>query len=187
MDLDKELKLIDMAKSYTPYIFVITDNKNLRRYCEEYFSKCDNIVVVDDALLDINDENKLIEILKKNNVLLKNCDKKVEKIRLSRLSEEENVSDEELEYALYNRLIWKREFLYSNHKSLIILSDEATSLLAVRQNASLSSVSKFYYLDDIIKYDQNGVENPYYKSYYIDKYEEDIKSEIQNVRKKFKT
>lgn len=176
-----------MAKSYTPYIFVITDNKNLRRYCEEYFSKCDNIVVVDDALLDINDENKLIEILKKNNVLLKNCDKKVEKIRLSRLSEEENVSDEELEYALYNRLICKREFLYSNHKSLIILSDEATSLLAVRQNASLSSVSKFYYLDDIIKYDQNGVENPYYKSYYIDKYEEDIKSEIQNVRKKFKT
>ena len=142
--LKEKLDLItySIKQSAFAYLFVISDDEEVRNYFINNISTLENVDVIDDSKID--SDVPLIDALKEKNVLLLNPDTKAEELK--------NINCKDDSYnSLYYRLVLKREFLWRNKKMIIVVTDEknATSLLHVNQ--SLASSCSFHFIDDYIK------------------------------------
>jgi len=142
--LKEKLDLITytIKHSAIAYLFVVSDDLEIRNYFIDNISKIDNVSVVDDSK-EQNDITLMNELSNKN-VLLLNADVKAEQLRIL------NNRDESYN-ALYYRLVFKREFLWENRKTIIVVADEKTIIPLLQGNQSLASTSLFHFIDDYIK------------------------------------
>lgn len=135
-----------ISKSITlcafPYIFVISNDKYIRDYFIERISYLKNVSVIDES--KANSEIELKDKLEVGNILLLNTDKKDNEIR-NLINKDENYN------ALYYRLVFLREYLWKNKKTIIIVCDEKTIEPLLHENQSLASTSSFHFIDDQIK------------------------------------
>ncbi len=130
--LNHKLNLILKTIKYNgyAYLFIISNDVNIRNYFFKNISTLESIVIIDDS--KIVDDNIIIDnIIKKKNILLTNI----------------NINNID---SLYYRLVFKRELLWDNNKTIIIISDEKTILPLLQTNQSLASVSSFQFIDDYI-------------------------------------
>ena len=120
--LKEKLDLItySIKQSAFAYLFVVSDDEEIRNYFIDNISKIDNVNVIDDSKID--SDVPLIDALKEKNVLLLNPDIKAEELK--------SINDKDDSYnSLYYRLVLKREFLWKNKKMIIVVTDEKMPLL----------------------------------------------------------
>lgn len=142
--LNEQLDLItySIKQSAFAYLFVVSDDDEVRNYFIDKISNIENVSVIDDS--KIESDVPLINALKEKNVLLLNSEIKAEELR--------KIKNNDDSYpALYYRLVYKREFLWENRKTIIVVTDEKTANSLLQENQSLASASSFYFIDDYIK------------------------------------
>ena len=144
--LRKRLDLItySIKQSAFPYLFVVSDDIEIRNYFIDNIARIENVSVIDDNKME-NDETLMNELNEKN-VLLLNADIKAEQLRIL------NNYDESYN-SLYYRLVFKREFLWRNRKTIIVVADEKTITPLLQGNQSLASTSSFHFIDDHVRED----------------------------------
>lgn len=138
--LEMELERIKNAISSNafPYLFLVSNEENVRNYFVTNISTLDGISTIDDIKITHEELKKKLET-KKGILYIENENKKM-------------YDDNSLYYAL----VAKREILWDNRKTIIIVCDEKTSISLLSTNASLSTASWFYFLDDVIKDKENS-------------------------------
>lgn len=142
--LKEKLDLItySIKQSAFAYLFVISDDEEIRNYFIDNISRIDNVNVVDDS--KIESDVPLIDALKEKNVLLLNPDIKADELK--------NINGKDDSYnSLYYRLVLKREFLWKNKKMIIVVTNEENATSLLQENQSLASTSSFHFIDDYIK------------------------------------
>ena len=142
--------ILTIKLSGFPYIFVVSDDGNIRNYFINNIRNLDNVITIDDS--EIESDVPLIEALTKKNVLLLNVDSKAKELKKM----VDSMRNKETSYnSLYYRLVLKREFLWKHKKSIIVVSDEKTIVPLIQENQSLASTSVFHFVDDYIKEQEN--------------------------------
>lgn len=141
--LKNELNKITLSIKWNanPYLFVVSDDIDIRNYFIENISNLETVSVVDDSK---RDDIAFVEAIKDNNILLLNSNMRCNQ-------EKKEMGLPESHNALYYRLVMNREFLWKIKKTLIIVCDEETVIPLLNDNQSLASVSNFYFIDDYIK------------------------------------
>ena len=142
--LKEKLDLItySIKQSAFAYLFVISDDEEVRNYFINNISTLENVDVIDDSKID--SDVPLIDALKEKNVLLLNPDIKAEELK--------NINCKDDSYnSLYYRLVLKREFLWKNKKMIIAVINEKNAISLLHENQSLASTSSFHFIDDYIK------------------------------------
>lgn len=133
--LKEELKRIKYAIKLNvfAYMFIVSNYEQMRNYFSSQISVMEEIQVVDSLVMTRDEFNKkfmsnkgLLYIENRNNIEL-----------------DDN--------SLYLSLVLKRDFLWEKGKTIIVICSEEIAKYLLSQNASLSSTSRFYYIDDIIK------------------------------------
>ncbi|MDO4962657.1 MAG: hypothetical protein Q4E75_00940 [bacterium] len=142
--LKEKLDLITYSIKHSAfaYLFVVSDDVEIRNYFIDNISRMENVSVIDDS--KIESDKTLMDQLNDKNVLLLNADVKAEQLRIL------NNRDESYN-SLYYRLVFKREFLWKNRKTIIVVADEKTIIPLLQENQSLASASSFHFIDDQIK------------------------------------
>ena len=137
--------MFGIKKSANAFIFIVSDDVDIRNYFIDNISALDNIITIDDNIIET--DVPLIEALNKKNVLLLNPEMKAKKLK----ELHDSTRNKETDYnALYYRLVLKREFLWEHERSLIVVTDEQTIIPLLQTNQSLASASSFYFIDDYI-------------------------------------
>lgn len=137
--------MFGIKKSANAFIFIISDDVDIRNYFIDNISALDNIITIDDNIIET--DVPLIEALNKKNVLLLNPEMKTKKLK----ELHDSTRNKETDYnALYYRLVLKREFLWEHKRSLIVVTDEQTIIPLLQTNQSLASASSFHFIDDYI-------------------------------------
>lgn len=79
--LKEKLELItySIKQSAFAYLFVVSDDEEIRNYFIDNISRIDNVSVIDDSKID--SDVPLIDALKEKNVLLLNPDIKAEELK----------------------------------------------------------------------------------------------------------
>lgn len=142
--LKEKLDLITYSIKHSAfaYLFVVSNDEEIRNYFIDNISMIDNVSVIDDSKID--SDVTLIDALKEKNVLLLNPDTKTEELK--------NINGKDDSYnSLYYRLVLKREFLWKNKKMIIVVTDEKNTTSLLQENQSLASTSSFHFIDDYIK------------------------------------
>ena len=133
--LNDELKRIKCAIKHNvyAYMFIVSNDEQIRNYFSSRISIMEEIQVVDSLIMTRDEFNKkfmsnkgLLYIENRNNIEL-----------------DDN--------SLYLSLVLKRDFLWEKGKTIIVICNEEIAKYLLSQNASLSSTSRFYYIDDIMK------------------------------------
>ena len=144
MEQEKQLELYLETIAYSiklcafPYLFVISNNEEIRNYFIKAISTLENINILDDS-----QENSEIELRKKlesGHVLLLNTQTKTQQY------EKNGVSN-----PLYYKLVFIREYLCKIKRTIIIVCDEDTINPLINENQSLASFSSFHFIDDCLK------------------------------------
>ena len=137
--LEIELERIKNAinSNAFPYLFLVSNKENIRNYFMTNISDLNEINVVND--ISISHEELMNKLENKKGILYVNNETK------------KNNEDNSLYYAL----VAKREVLWHNKKTIVIVCDEKTSISLLSANASLSTVSWFCFLDEILKDKEN--------------------------------
>ena len=146
--LDCELKKVELSINNYNYVFVVSDDIEIRNYFINNISKLDNVSVIDDS--KTQSDEVLANTLKDCNVLLLNAEIKAEQLR--KLNNKNDLYN-----SLYYRLVFKREFLAKYKKSIIIVCDEHAIKPILCENQSLVSVSNILFVDDNIKEEKNKI------------------------------
>lgn len=142
--LKEKLDLITYSIKHSAfaYLFVVSNDEEVRNYFIDNISTLENVDVIDDS--KIGSDVPLIDALKEKNVLLLNSDIKAEELK--------NINGKDDSYnSLYYRLVLKREFLWRNKKMIIVVTDEKNAISLLQENQSLASTSSFHFIDDYIK------------------------------------
>lgn len=133
--LNEELKRIKYAIKHNvyAYMFIVSDDEQIRNYFASYISLIEGICKVDSLMMTRDEFNKkfmsnkgLLYIENRNNI-------------------------EPDDSSLYLSLVLKRDFLWEKGRTIIVICNEEIAKYLLSQNASLSSTSRFYYIDDIMK------------------------------------
>jgi len=135
--LETELERIKNAISSNafPYLFLVSNEESIKNYFITSISNLNEINVVDDIQITHEELKKKLE--NKKGILY---------------VERKEINDDN---SLYYALVAKREILWDNKKTIIIVCNEKTGVSLLSTNASLSTASWFYFLDDIIKEKDN--------------------------------
>ncbi len=138
--LEMELERIKNAISSNafPYLFLVSNEENVRNYFVTNISNLDEISTIDD--IQITHEKLKEKLETKKGILY---------VENETTKKDDNNS-------LYYALVSRREILWNSRKTIIIVCDEKTSISILSANASLSTASWFYFLDDIIKDKKNS-------------------------------
>ena len=135
--LEMELERIKNAISSNafPYLFLVSNEESIKNYFITNISNLNEINVVDDIQITHEELKKKLE--NKKGILY---------------VERKEINDDN---SLYYALVAKREILWDNKKTIITVCNEKTGVSLLSTNASLSTASWFYFLDDIIKEKDN--------------------------------
>jgi len=135
--LETELERIKNAISSNafPYLFLVSNEESIKNYFITSISNLNEINVVDDIQITHEELKKKLE--NKKGILY---------------VERKEINDDN---SLYYALVAKREILWDNKKTIITVCNEKTGVSLLSTNASLSTASWFYFLDDIIKEKDN--------------------------------
>ncbi len=133
--LDEYLKKIKFAIKYNvyAYLFVVSNDEQIRNYFASHISLMEEIYVVESLRMTHDELNKKLT----NNKGL--------------LYIENRNTIELNDSSLYYDLVNKREILWDNEKTIIVICNDEISKNLLSSNASLSTASWFYHIDDIIK------------------------------------
>lgn len=139
--LNKELEKIKSAIKYNafPYIFIVSNDINIRNYFAKNISDLEGISTINNIKITHKELKKKLE--NNNGILYYNM-------------EDTNIENED-DNSLYYALVTRREILWEEKKTIITICDEKTSISLLSTNASLSTASWFYFIDDIIKDKEN--------------------------------
>ena len=133
--LNEYLKKIKFAIKHNvyAYMFIVSNDEQIRNYFSSHISLMEEIYVVESIRMTHDELNKKLT----NNKGLLYI---------------ENRNTIELDdSSLYYDLVNKREILWDNKKTIIVICNDEISKNIFSSNASLSTASWFYHIDDIIK------------------------------------
>lgn len=137
--LNEELKRIKCAIKYNDYayLFVISNDDRIRNYFASHISAMEEVCVTDSLLMKYDEFNKkfmnnkgLLYIENRNNIELEDS-------------------------SLYLNLVLKKDFLRKKRRTIIVVCNEEIVKSLLSSNNSLTSVSRFYFMDDITKTNKN--------------------------------
>lgn len=132
--LKEELKRIKYAikNNVYAYLFVVSDDEQIRNYFSSQISIMEEICEVDSLVMTRDEFNK----------------KFISNKGLLYIENRNNIEPDD--NSLYLSLVLKRDFLWEKSRTIIVICNEEIGKYLLSQNASLSSTSRFYYIDDII-------------------------------------
>lgn len=143
METVELFKRISSFIGHYSYVFIVSDNKEIRNFFEKEISLFENISVVDE---EKDTDDKLEEELRGNNVLLINPEARI--IRLNERSIYLKKHKEHLKTPIHEFLISDIEDFQDIQRSIVIVCDSKLVKLILEKNNLLCSVSCFYFLDN---------------------------------------
>ena len=146
MDLTIMFRKMLGSSGIFPYIFIVSNNEDIREMFKEKLLNEENIIVLERYSFR---DNTIISNLKISSVFLDNIEENLEEFK-KYLREVEDFSEENINVsALYYSLIFKREAISKTGNSIFIICDEDTITPIIKANSSLSSCSQMFFVDEL--------------------------------------